>query len=258
MDVAIVTAILLCAFMTAVWAVYLYYKEPAIVDIAWAASIGVGSVCYFFLSPAHTSIRWATLLCVLLWSARLCSLLTWRLVSGIKDTRYEALTKEFGAWKEWKYLLFYYAQALGAFVMLIPMMYIFIDEGAQWNWIATLASIWYGISFVCEAWADYTLAHFKSERKGDKQICDEGLWRYSRHPNYFFEVQIWVAIALFAGASSPDGYWALITPGVLLILVLYVTGVPPTESRALEKYGEKYRAYQEKTSPFIPWFRSNA
>lgn len=255
MTLPVFTAIVLFTIMLVIWGMYLIGYDPAIVDIGWASSIGIGAFAFFLITNNVTLIKIASLTCVLLWSGRITFLLSRRLFLGIEDRRYIALSKQFGKWKEVKYLLFFMAQGIGAYVMLIPLMYIFSSVGGEWNKYATVALVWFIIAYCGEAWADYTLIHFK-QRKGKKnEICEEGLWRYSRHPNYFFEVQVWVAIALFAGATVPEGFWAFITPSILLVLILFVTGVPPTEERALEKYGEKYKVYQRKTSVFIPWFR---
>ena len=83
--------------------------------------------------------------------------------------------------------------------------------------------------------------------------CQVGLWRYSRHPNYFFEWLIWMAFALFALASR-GGYWGLISPALILYFVSRVTGIPATEAQAIRSRGEEYRRYQQTTSAFVPWF----
>ena len=84
-------------------------------------------------------------------------------------------------------------------------------------------------------------------------MCDAGLWRYSRHPNYFFEWLIWVVFFVFA-LASPRGWVAVIGPASILYLLLRVTGIPLTEEQSLRSKGEAYRRYQRTTSPFVPWF----
>ena len=80
-----------------------------------------------------------------------------------------------------------------------------------------------------------------------------GLWRYSRHPNYFFQSLIWVAYTLIA-VAAPWGWIGFLSPVLILYLVLFVTGIPPSEEQALKSRGDDYRRYQAETSPFIPWF----
>jgi steroid 5-alpha reductase family enzyme len=110
-------------------------------------------------------------------------------------------------------------------------------------WIAGLAG---------ESVADRQLARFKADAQNRGRVCEAGLWRYSRHPNYFFEWTIWVAYATFALASPPWGYAALAMPALMLHFLFNVTGVRATEAQALRSKGEAYREYQRRTSAFVP------
>jgi steroid 5-alpha reductase family enzyme len=117
--------------------------------------------------------------------------------------------------------------------------------------------IWMG-GVAGETIADYQLASFKRNPlyAGSGQVFDQGLWRYSRHPNYFFEWIVWIGYSVMA-ISAPFGWLGIISPILILFLLLKVSGVPLTEAHALEAHGEAYRDYQSKTSPFFPWFRAN-
>ena len=113
-------------------------------------------------------------------------------------------------------------------------------------------ALWF-VAVAGEALADAQLAAFKRNPANRGGVCAVGLWRYSRHPNYFFECLIWVSYALFA-FGSPGGWLALIGPAAILYLLLRVTGIPLTEEQSLRSRGEAYRRYQETTSAFLPWF----
>ena len=104
-----------------------------------------------------------------------------------------------------------------------------------------------------EVAADAQLSRFKSLASNRGRTCQAGLWRYSRHPNYFFEWLIWVAFALFA-LASPGGFWGFVSPALILYFVLRVTGIPATEAQAIRTRGEEYRRYQRTTNAFVPWF----
>ncbi len=104
-----------------------------------------------------------------------------------------------------------------------------------------------------EAIADAQLRRFKSSSLNRGKVCQVGLWRYSRHPNYFFEWMIWCGIALMA-VQAPMGLFALGCPILMLLLLLFVTGVAPSEAQSLKSRGEAYRTYQRTTSKFVPWF----
>jgi steroid 5-alpha reductase family enzyme len=101
--------------------------------------------------------------------------------------------------------------------------------------------------------ADSQLQSFKSNPANRSATCRVGLWRYSRHPNYFFEWLIWVAFAVFA-MGSPYGYVAAFAPLLMLFFLFRVTGIPATEAQALRSKGDDYRQYQRTTSAFVPWF----
>ena len=104
-----------------------------------------------------------------------------------------------------------------------------------------------------ETLADRQLAAFKDDPANRGKVCDSGLWRYSRHPNYFFEWLVWVSFFLFA-LPSPWGWTTIFAPALMLFFLLRVTGIPYTEQQSLRSKGDAYRAYQRVTSPFIPWF----
>ena len=122
------------------------------------------------------------------------------------------------------------------------------------HWLELLgAAIWVA-GILGESIADRQLARFKADPANKGRVCDVGLWRYSRHPNYFFEWTIWVAYAVFCLASPPWGYVGLAMPALMLHFLLNVTGIKATEEQALKSRGDAYRRYQQTTSAFVPWF----
>ena len=109
------------------------------------------------------------------------------------------------------------------------------------------------IALVGESVADAQLRAFRANPANRGGVCDAGLWRYSRHPNYFFEWLVWCAVALFA-FGSPWGWVSVACPAMMLYFLLKVTGIPATESHMLRSRGEKFAAYQRRTSAFVPWW----
>jgi steroid 5-alpha reductase family enzyme len=110
--------------------------------------------------------------------------------------------------------------------------------------------LWLG-ALCGEALADRQLGRFKADPTNKGRVMDQGLWRWSRHPNYFFEWLLWVAFVL-PGLLAPWGLLTLLAPAAMLFFVLKVTGIPPSEAQALRSRGEAYRAYQRRVSPFFP------
>ena len=113
------------------------------------------------------------------------------------------------------------------------------------------------IALCGEALSDFQMQRFKADRANDGKVCEAGLWRYSRHPNYFFESLIWWGFFI-AALSSPHGWVTIICPLLMLYLLFQVTGIPLTEEYAIKSKGELYRAYQRTTNAFVPWFPKNA
>ena len=111
-------------------------------------------------------------------------------------------------------------------------------------WAVTLAG---------EAVADRQLEVFRRDPASRGRTCRSGLWRYSRHPNYFFEWLVWVAYFVFA-LASPWGWATVYCPALMLYFLFRVTGIPATEEQAVRSRGDDYRDYQRTTSAFVPWF----
>jgi steroid 5-alpha reductase family enzyme len=169
-----------------------------------------------------------------------------------EDSRYRELRRR---WRrrgreQRTFAIFYQAQALLAAILSVPALLAAFNRDsslARAQWVGIV--LWSG-AFALEATADRQLAAFRASDEGG--VMDEGLWRYSRHPNYFFQTLTWVAYALIA-VTAPWGWLAFAAPALILYLVLFVTGVPPAEESSLRSRGDDYRRYQARTSVFVPW-----
>jgi steroid 5-alpha reductase family enzyme len=136
-------------------------------------------------------------------------------------------------------------------LFLWPVSIAMAGSGATWMWTDWLAVAIALIAFSGEAIADRQLAAFRKNPDNKGKVCSQGLWRYSRHPNYFFEWLHWWAYVAFALSSS---WWlALAGPIVMYIFLRYLTGIPHAERSSLKSRGEAYRRYQQTTSVFFPW-----
>jgi steroid 5-alpha reductase family enzyme len=149
---------------------------------------------------------------------------------------------------------FYQLQAVGVVLFALPIL-IALRNPQPLNlldWIGLAVGI---LSITGESIADWQLSRFRSRPENRGQVCERGLWRYSRHPNYFFEWLHWWAYVCFALSNWPWGAVTLLGPLTMWYLITRVTGIPPTEAQSLKSRGEAYRRYQQTTSPFFPWFR---
>ena len=243
-----------CAIMIVAWLVQFRTKDAGIVDVAWAGSLGASAV-YAGLSGGGDPIRCALVgLIGGIWGARLAlHLLVDRVLAGPEDGRYQMMRERLGPRINPALFLFFQAQAVLVVVLCVPFLIACADPRAAPDvWDIAGAALWV-IGIAGESLADRQLKRFKARPDSKGRVCDVGLWRYSRHPNYFFEWLMWCAYAIIA-LPAAWGWVALSGPALILFFVLKVTGIPPTEARAIRSRGEAYRRYQRTTSAFFPWF----
>lgn len=239
--------------MTVLWFVQRRTKNASIVDVAWAGTVGVLGVFFAATSDGDPLRRALAGTMIGLWSLRLTVYLFRRVVGYPEEGRYVTLRRNWGGRADVRLFRFFQTQAAAAVVFALPVL-VASHNAAPLSVVAG----WLSLSIWCVGilglvMADRQLARFKADRCNRGITCGRGLWRYSRHPNYFFEwVHWWAYAPLALGASF--GWVALAVPMLLLYFLLFVTGIPPTEAQSLASRGEDYRRYQRTTSRFFPWF----
>jgi len=244
--------------MAIVWAVSCRIKNAGIVDIAWSLGFAPLAVFYAACGPG-----WQTRRCVMagmavLWSLRLGLHLLVRVkrLHPEEDTRYRQLRAEWGANANTKMFWFFQMQALLLVVLSLPFLFACLNPAPDltvFEWAGM--AVWV-LALAGEGASDHQLKVFKEDPANKGRVCQAGLWRYSRHPNYFFEWLIWVAFFLFA-LGSRWGWVTIYCPSLMLFFLLKVTGIPMTEALSVKARGDEYRAYQRTTSAFVPWFRKS-
>ena len=190
------------------------------------------------------------------WSLRLAvHLARDRVIGRPEEGRYVELRRRWGRGGSGAgaFFVFFQAQALLAAVLAVAMVVPFVAapaDGARGalRWLALALGV---AALGFEAIADAQLAAWKRDPANRGRVCDVGLWRYSRHPNYFGEWSLWVAYALYA-LAHPWGAIAALGPIIIFASIWKVTGIPATEAQALRSRGDAYRRYQETTSVFVP------
>lgn len=240
--------------MVLVWRLSVKLNFLSIVDFFWASGIGVASIfLMFFLSPPSDH-AWVLFFIILAWSMRLSGYLGSRLRRHypVEDPRYEPLKAN---WSKPKVFLFFQAQAGIQLILLYPIVVSLNSESKELHIFEICAFVLSVLSLVGESLADYQLKNFKisETQSGKNGVCDVGLWRYSRHPNYFFEWLFWVGVSASV-VTLAGGWLAVVSPLVMLGLLIFVTGVQPAEERSLKSKGVAYELYQQRTSRFFPWF----
>jgi len=245
----IVAAIMLLVYL---WA--LKIKNNGIVDIFWAFNFLVIAAVLF--TKANGFPDRILLVCGLaaLWSLRLGVYLLIRVGShlSVEEGRYKQLRQE---WNNTKFFFFYQMQAFSNVMLAIPFFIIAVNPAPALTFNEYLGAGMWLICIVGEGLSDWQLQNFKSKPENKGKVCQDGLWNYSRHPNYFFQFSIWVSVSVFA-ISSPYGWLSLICPISIGYLIFKVTGIPMTEEQAVRSKGDAYKEYQRTTSVFVPWFKT--
>lgn len=236
------------------WVVCHRIKNAGYVDVAWAFCIGAGVIVAAVLLGDENNRSIIVALLGATWAFRLAWHLFVRLHGKEEDGRYAHMRRYFGDKAPLAFFVFFQMQAVFVVLFLAPMIAA-ITQPAAPNWRDILGMVIWVVALGGEVLADQQLSNFKRVPENKGKVCKRGLWRYSRHPNYFFEWVHWFAyLAIGARLSESIGYAALAGPVVMGLFLLFVTGIPYTERRAVQSKGEAYRQYQRETSAFIPWF----
>jgi steroid 5-alpha reductase family enzyme len=224
-----------------------------IVDIAWSYAFA-GLAGFYAAFGAGWPVRRAIIAAmVVVWSLRLGTHLLIRVSKHHpqEDTRYQQLRRDWAANFHAKMFQFFQFQGVSVVLLGIPFLLISRHTTPQLLPLEIAGLVLWITALAGEATADAQLAAFKRDPANRGRVCAVGLWRYSRHPNYFFEWLIWVAYFVFA-LAAPFGWLAVISPLVILYLLLRVTGIPMAEEQSLRSKGDAFRKYQAETSAFVP------
>lgn len=245
------------AVMAALWLVQWRVRDAGVVDVGWAGCLGAAALAAAMVGDGDPWRRAMVGVMGGVWGFRLAwHLLTDRILKGPEDGRYLALREKWGSRFQPRIFWFFQAQALLVGVLAAPFA-LAADSARPFGPADAAALALWMIGFLGESLADAQLARFKRDPESKGRVCQVGLWRWSRHPNYFFEWLMWCAFAL-AAVAHPLWWLGFLSPALILFFVLKVTGIPPTEARALRSRGDAYREYQRTTSAFVPWFPRRA
>ncbi len=233
------------------WLYQLKTSRAEIVDIAWTFLVGATGLLSAAVLDGEENRRILLAIISATWSIRLgYHLIKDRFFAKSEDGRYANLRGSWGKYQHHKFLVFFMLQAF-----LIPLFatasIAVASNRAALGYVDIIAVAVIVIAVIGESVADKQLIKFKQKFAGQKKICDIGLWRYSRHPNYFFEWLHWLSYPLLAYSGE---YWwlAWLAPVVMYFLLRYVTGVMPLEARMKQNYGDAFHEYASRVSEFWP------
>ncbi len=239
--------------MTAVWAVSVRLRDASIIDAFWSLGFVIIAWVAYFQGEGGTAPQRVLLALVTLWGVRLAVYIAWRNHGHDEDRRYQAMRAARGPafWWQSLFRVFYLQGALMLFIAA-PLVVGLGASRTGWQWTDFVGLGLWLIGFVLEAVGDAQLARFKRRSDTSGKVLDQGLWRYTRHPNYFGAAVLWWGYFAFA-LATPWGIWTLPAPVLMLVLLLRVSGVALLEKDIAERR-PAYRDYIERTNAFVPWF----
>jgi steroid 5-alpha reductase family enzyme len=238
--------------MAGLWLVQRRTRDAGVVDAGWALGIAAASVFAGLTGGGAAEARAFAALAGGLWGLRLgLHLLRDRIIGRGEDGRYAAMRAAMGGHAQAGFLAFFLAQA-GLVVLFSVPMALLAAHPAPAPWALALAAAVWLVAMAGETVADRQLAAFRADAATAGTTCRRGLWRYSRHPNYFCEWLGWWAWPL-AGLGAAGAAWLWAYPALMLAFLVCFTGIPFVERRA-RAHRPDYADYQRTTSAFIPWF----
>jgi len=244
----------LCALFAVLYLWARTIDNYGLVDVAWAYAFALLSGYYALVADGWPPRRIAIGSLAILWSLRLGTHLLKRVAGHhpVEDGRYIQLRQDWAGNFGPKMAGFFQLQAASVVLLGLPFLLPALNPQPHFHPLEIAGALLWLIALAGESVADAQLAAFKRNPANRGRVCDVGLWRTSRHPNYFFEWLVWVAFFVFA-LASPWGWLAIISPAAILYLLLRVTGIPLTEQQSVRSKGDAYRRYQATTSAFVPW-----
>ncbi len=254
----VVSLAVICSIMFFVWLWATRIHNYSVVDVFWAFNFAVIAMIIYFLADGNDTRKIVVCALALFWSFRLGFYLTSRVFShlDVEEGRYKQLRKEWSDNLDLKFFFFFQSQAISNVLLSLPYFIIATNKNPEISIIEYIGAGLWLISIIGEGLSDWQLKQFKKDPSNKGKVCSAGLWNYSRHPNYFFQLMIWVSVFIFA-LPSPYGWVAIICPLSIGYLIFKVTGIPMTEEQSIRSKGELYKDYQRTTSVFIPWFKKN-
>ncbi len=250
MNYFLISAILIFIYMT-VWFVFsLFSRRNDVADTAWGLGFVYLAWASLFITDSADIRSYLIVALVTIWGTRLSAHIFLRNRGKKEDFRYAKWRKDWGKWFYLRsYLQVFFLQGMLLYAIVLPVLIVNREIGEALNYLDVLGFLIWGVGFFFEAVGDAQLNKFirKSSNKG--KLIEEGLWRYTRHPNYFGETLCWWGIWIIS-LSATDSLWGIIGPLTITILILKVSGIPLLEKKMSEH--PDFKDYKERVSIFFP------
>lgn len=249
-NIFLIPPLLVLILVVCVFLISISKKRNDIADIFWGLGFAAFSIACLAVDKIPTTQSVLMIILVVLWGVRLAWHIGSRNRGQPEDFRYAAWRREWGRFFYIRsFVQVYLLQGFLLLVIVLPIWLVSREDQAQWNLLNTIGAVVWLVGFIFEVVSDHQLRQFKNQKSNKGKIIETGLWKYSRHPNYFGEVTLWWGIWL---ASLPFSAWiSWISPVLITFLILKVSGIPLLE----KKYEGRadFENYKKRTNIFFPW-----
>ncbi|MAS82567.1 MAG: hypothetical protein CMF45_07745 [Legionellales bacterium] len=238
--------------MLLLWMMQYKTENAGIVDVAWSFLTPLVGAWLIFMDQVDNGNRqWLIIGLAIFWGFRLGTFLYNRVMNEVEDGRYRYMREYCGKYAQVTMFVFFQVQATWTILFALPFWAAARNSSPGVGLLDMLGLLVWVIAIAGEIVSDYQLHRFRMNSDNKGVVCDIGLWRYSRHPNYFFEWLQWWAFVLIGYGSD---YWWLTWVGLIIIYIFItrITGVPYTEQQSIRSRGDAYREYQKTTNMFFP------
>ena len=242
------------SLMTGVWLLSLARRDASIVDVFWGLGFVLVAWLAHWLAPAETPRKTLVAGLVTLWGVRLALYILWRNWGQGEDFRYRAMRERHGRQFAWRSLfVVFWLQGVILWIVSSPILQaVASPRPAALEWLDMLGVAVFAAGILFESVGDLQLARFKADPAHRGKVLQRGLWRYTRHPNYFGDALVWWGLSLIA-LATPQSLWILVSPLLMTFLLMRVSGVALLE-KTLRDTKPAYRDYVSRTNTFFPWF----
>lgn len=252
MNIFALSITVLLVYMTTIFLFALFLEDNSIVDVAYGVAFVLLAWCGLLICGSGHIRQGIMVVLVTLWGVRLAVHIFLRKQGEGEDFRYRQWRESWGETFVWRsFLQIFMLQGAVIFLVALPVQLVINAPGGSLGHLDRIGILVWLIGFGFEAVGDWQLLQFKKNPVNKGKIIQHGLWRYTRHPNYFGEALLWWGIFLIA-LNAKHGLWAIISPLLINVLLLKVSGIPMLEA----KYANNpdFLAYKSRTNAFFPWF----
>jgi steroid 5-alpha reductase family enzyme len=242
--------LIVLVYMTGWSFVALWRRRNDLADFAWGIGFVVAASAALLMKGTGTPRAWMVFTLVMVWGVRLAVHIGVRLRKHGEDKRYRNWREAWGAhWRIRSFVQIFMLQGVLLYLISLPVICIILSDQSAWTWLDSLGGILWVVGFLFEVVGDFQLKTFLKNKANRGKIMQQGLWKYTRHPNYFGEVALWWGMYLIA-LSTPGGWMTIIGPVTISFLILKVSGIPLLEEEYINN--PEFQEYARRTSAFFP------